>query len=242
MTETSEYQKAAAIIAKRMAEKVGERVDEIDQDYVQHLEGLRYERFVREELADMTPDEQAAYLRENSPLAQVSRMGEAAIQEADAKWWQSVKDAQDKEYQEWQQANPTAAQSSRDTYKFFQEQADRANAAYQARLAARERRQLEAERHREDLARLWSSLDESEQAILRRMVEEDGTELDRIRRWKRANRNPIAHIDDRNTLGRLATERPKRQEYIPPTSEIENIDKAGTLYKMAARDMRKGRK
>jgi hypothetical protein len=247
MTETTDFSKAASIIAKRMAARMKELDGEIqaqDDQYTAQLEKMRHERFIREELDDMTPEELTAYNREYSPLAQVSRLSQAAIQEADARWWDQVKATQDKEYEAWKKANPTAAGSSSDNYQFFKKQADRANAAYQARLKARERRALESEQHKTDLARLWSGLDADEQKILRRMVDEDGDELDRIRRWKKSNRNPIANVDDTATLYRMATQREHYQEFVPPTSDVENVESASTLYKMAARDMREnqGRK
>lgn len=245
-----------AVAVKAIRQRTGEPEKDYDAERVKELEQLRLARLTREALADLSSEELAEYQRENNPVAVVTRLAEIAKREVDENWLRDEQERYQEALVKWRksrgkikitdQAGHTweqdAPMSHNDEAKLIAELTEAGNQRAQERLAARERRMLEAEASSDDLTRILAGLDADERAVVKRLVAEQPSELERIQQWKAEHRNPIADIDDTATLYRLATQKPKREEWIPPTSDIENIDSSKTLYKMAARDMRKAGK
>jgi hypothetical protein len=230
-----------AAIARAIRQRTGEPEPDYEAERVKELEQLRQARLTREALADLSPDELAAYQRENNPVAIIQRLAELARREVDEHWLREDQERQHQEYQEWVKTQ-TAGIGSNGIYKKTAELAEAGSQRAQERLAARERRMLEAETHSDDLTRILAGLDDDERKVMRRLAAEQPSEMERIQQWKGEHRNPIADVNDAKQLYRLATQKPKREEWIPPTADIENIDNPKTLFKMAARDMRKAGK
>ena len=241
-----------AAIARAMRSRSSEPEPDYEAERVKELEQLRQARLTREALADLSPDELAAYQRENNPVAIIQRLAELARREVDEHWLRDEQERQQEALVQWRKSRgkikvtdqsghtweQNAPISANDEAKMLAEFHLAGSQRAQERLAARERRMLEAEAHSDDVTRILTGLDQDERNVVKRLLAEQPSEIERIQQWKADHRNPIADIDNTATLYRLATQKAKREEWIEPTSNIENVDNPKMLYKMAARDMR----
>jgi hypothetical protein len=204
------------------------------------LLSLRQDRLTKEAYESLTPAEQEEYQALYNPVAQIRRLVQQAKDQADAEWMRAENERQWESLQAWrksQSVNPGSSQ----TKKIFELSEEGVRLA-EARLKARQKRELEAEAEEGERRRITKSLDESEMKILAGLLQEMPSELEQIEDFIAEHRNPIAEIDDPKTLYRLANNPPKRDEpYIPPTSEIANVTSSRTLYKMHQRDANKKR-
>lgn len=226
-----------AALTKAIGGRVDELVDEYEAERVRELESLRESRLTREAYQDLTNEERQQFDRENNPISLLRAVAEQAQQEADSEWQAAEQQRQFDAWIEWRKKHNPKVEGRAETeltYKLDAEGKERES----SRLAQRAKRQLEAEAEPDEARRLVASLGTDEQAVFIRLLEQQPTRLEQIERWKAEHRNPIADIDDAGTLYRLANNPPKRDKpYIPPTSEIANVESSRTLYQMHERDV-----
>lgn len=218
---------------------------------VKQLEAMRQERLTREAFESLTPEEREQFNSLYGPLAITKKLAAEAVAEADSRWKQAEQERQraaliewrkgltkvkmrDQEGHEWEESSVTRKEENKKIMELHAEGEQRA----QARLAARAKRELEAEVKSNDVERIVAAMTEDERKIAQRLYSEQPSLLDHIQSFIAEHRNPIENIDNPTELYRLANQKPKVEEYVPPLSDIDKVNDTKTLYKMAARQIK----
>lgn len=214
-----------------------------DQAHITALEKMRQDRLTREALEGLTLEERAKFDSQFGKVATLLRLTEIAKREADARFEKIELDWQWSELENWKKSlgvNPNTAGRAQ-TEKIF-ELSDISNKRQSARLENRKRRELEAEAHRDASERILSGLTQEEVEIVHRLLREEPTTIDRVQEFLANERKPINEIADVSSpreLYRLAAYQmagPEREQKIPPTSQVGEIESSRTLYAMHIRD------
>ena len=221
--------------------KFGELInDSSDSEPIrnQELEAKRQARFTREAWESLTPKERAEFESRYGGNATLKRLAELAKREVDEHWSQAETKRQDDELTAWMQDPEQRIKYKENHYQMLFDLAEQGNQRAQERQRARERRELEAELFDDDLRRIWAGLDQEEQAVVQRLMEAQPSKLEQIQKFKAEHgENPIKNIDDSQTLYRLATEKPKREKWVEPIENIDNVNDPHMLYEMANKQM-----
>lgn len=225
---------------------------ELERARTERLEQKRLERLEREEWESLTPTERVEFESQYGPLTTLKRAVAHARRESDEHWMKSEQESQhnaliewrkskgtikitDQQGHTWEQESPI---SQSDVSRKIAELSQAGGTRAEARLQARQRRELASEAHDNDIDRIWATLDADEQKIVRRILGQQPSELEKLQNFKAANRNPIEGIDDARTLYRIANQGPQRaEEWVEPESNIENVTDPKMLYKMARRQI-----
>jgi hypothetical protein len=232
---------AAKLLASRLGE-IDQAVETIEQRHTQALEAKRQDRLAREAFATLTPEERDLYDQEHGPVAVARRLAEQARQESDRRWMQADEQRQKDELAAWlTERQKTLPDGYRDNgqagMKKLLELAEQGRGRAEQRLAARAKRELEAESHSDELHRFWATLDADEQKIFTQLLQAEPGALERVEQFKASARNPLEGIDDSATLYQMAMSKPQREEYVPPLAEIDSVNDSRTLYKMARKQI-----
>ncbi len=197
-------------------------------------------RLLAEELETLTPQERGVFDKLYGERATVRRLAQAAQIEADRLWEAREQEQADAAYKAgmWQGHPDRTRLPGADYDKLF-EQSEAIDQRRASRLEARKQRELAAEIHDEERARVLASLDRDELEIFSQLMDNLPPQLERLRAFKNAaGHNELEGITDTATLYEMALQSdPATRRPAAPPPDVSGIDDPKTLYDIALQQL-----
>lgn len=193
----------------------------------------REARLYREAYESLSEGERAEFEKQYGFSATIRRLAEEARRQADEAWEQRQLQWQDEQYRQGRAVQHlSGAPVGTDWDKIYdlQEQTEQRR---RERAEARAKRELAAEVHDEELARLLATFDREELEIFNHLMENQPTQLDALRAYKASKgHNPLENVNDPAELyGMAFSSRGVNPETLP--ADISGVEDSNTLYDIA---------
>ena len=224
-------------------QKQAEASERQDRARMKGLEKIRSDRLTREQYEGLTPDERTKFDSLHGKIPTMQRLADEAKRQIDARFEKIEAEWQFNELVSWRKGlsvDPrTAGRAERE--KIY-ELASLSDQRKKARLENRRRRELEAEAQPDAARRILSCLTQEEVEIFKRLIDEEPSSLERVQQFieERTQVNEIEGIDSPRELYHRAAERmarPRKEQQIPKTEDIAQVESSRTLYAMHQRDV-----